>query len=59
MESTTENNVPAPIDYVDRYVRVDSQTIKRLHRLLKTHSVGREVEIALNIANPQKKYLYE
>jgi hypothetical protein len=59
MESTTENNVPAPIDYVDRYVRVDSQTIKRLHRLLKTHGVGREVEVAFNIANPQKKYLYE
>lgn len=59
MESTTENNVPAPIDYVDRYVRIDSQTIKRLHRLLKTHSIGREVEVAFNIANPQRKYLYE
>jgi len=59
MESTTENNVPAPIDYVDRYVRIDSQTIKRLHRLLKIHSIGREVEVAFNIANPQKKYLYE
>jgi hypothetical protein len=59
MENTTENNVPAPIDYVDRYVRIESQTIKRLHQLLRTHSKGREVEVALNITNPQKKYLYE
>ncbi|MFZ8789412.1 MAG: DNA double-strand break repair nuclease NurA [Acidilobaceae archaeon] len=59
MENTTENNVPAPIDYVDRYVRIESQTIKRLHQLLGTHSKGREVEVALNITNPQKKYLYE
>ncbi len=59
MENTTENNVPAPIDYVDRYVRIESQTIKRLHQLLRTHSKGREVEAALNITNPQKKYLYE
>jgi hypothetical protein len=59
MENTTENNVPVPIDYVDRYVRIESQTIKRLHQLLRTHSKGREVEVALNITNPQKKYLYE
>jgi hypothetical protein len=59
MENTTENNVPAPIDYVDRYVRIESQTIKRLHQLLRAHSKGREVEVALNITNPQKKYLYE
>jgi len=59
MESTTENNVPAPIDYVDRYVRVDSQTLRRLHQLLKTHEASRETEIALSLTNPQKKYLYE
>ncbi|MFZ8793312.1 MAG: DNA double-strand break repair nuclease NurA [Acidilobaceae archaeon] len=59
MENTTENNVPAPIDYVDRYVRIESQTIKRLHQLLRAHGKGQEVEVALNITNPQKKYLYE
>jgi len=58
MESSSENNVPAPIDYVDRYVRLESSTIRRLHQLLKSCARTVEVEIAENPTNPQKYYVY-
>lgn len=59
MESTTENSVPAPIDYVDRYVRVESSTIRRLHQLLRAQAKTLEAYIAQGVTNPQKRYLYE
>lgn len=59
IENSTENNVPAPIDYVDRYVRLESITMRRLHQLLKSHHVSWEVEIAHNLTNPQKQYIYK
>ncbi|MDM7274758.1 MAG: DNA double-strand break repair nuclease NurA [Thermoprotei archaeon] len=59
MKHTTENNVPEPIDHVDRYVRIDTATIKRLYQILRSISPTPESLIALNLTNPQKRYLYE
>ncbi|MFN4046540.1 MAG: DNA double-strand break repair nuclease NurA, partial [Acidilobaceae archaeon] len=59
MKHTTENNVPEPIDYVDRYVRMDAATIKRLYQILKSKGSSPESIVALGLTNPQKRYLYE
>ena len=59
MKHTTENNVPEPIDYVDRYVRIDTATIKRTYQILKNAGSSPKALIALSLTNPQKRYLYE
>ncbi len=59
MKHTTENNVPEPIDYVDRYVRIDAATIKRLYQILRSINSSPESLIALSLTNLQKRYIYE
>jgi hypothetical protein len=61
MENTSQNAVPMPIDYVDRFVRLESSAIRRLYKLVLTYSseVKEVVSVALGLTNPQKSYLYE
>jgi hypothetical protein len=61
MENASQNAVPIPIDYVDRFVRLESSAIRRLYKLVLTYSseVKEDVSVALGLTNPQKSYLYE
>ena len=61
MENTTQNAVPIPIDYVDRFVRLESSVIKRLYKLaiLYSNEAKENVSIVLGLTNPQKSYLFE
>jgi len=58
MHETSHNAVPTPIDLVDRYVRIESTSIRRFHNILRSLGEG-EVSKALSFTNPQKSYLHE
>ncbi len=58
MTNTSENAVLTPIDYVDRFVRLETATIRRVYLLLKHYVKDKETSKALNPTNPQKSYLY-
>ncbi|MEM2296834.1 MAG: DNA double-strand break repair nuclease NurA [Ignisphaera sp.] len=59
MYNTSHNCVPIPIDYVDRYIRLESSFVKKIYRILKAYTKNIETSIALSPTNPQKYYLFE
>jgi hypothetical protein len=61
MKNTSQNAVPIPIDYVDRFVRLESSAMRRLYKLALIYSgeANENISIALGLTNPQKSYLYE
>jgi hypothetical protein len=61
MENTSQNAVPIPIDYVDRFIRLESSAMRRLYKLALIYSgeAKEDVSVALGLTNPQKSYLYE
>ncbi|MEL9939670.1 MAG: DNA double-strand break repair nuclease NurA [Ignisphaera sp.] len=60
MHNTSQNAVPIPIDYADRFIRLETASLKRLYRLIMTYGVevGGDALIALGLTNPQKSYLF-
>lgn len=58
MNNTTQNSVPLPIDYVDRFVRLETKAMRRFYSLVKAYSDAMSLP-ALGLTNPQKSYLYE
>jgi len=58
MENTSQNAVPTPIDYVDRYVRLESRTMRRIYLLLQSRLVSQEELTAFGLTDPQKSYMY-
>lgn len=59
MHNTSHNCVPIPIDYVDRYIRLESSFVKKIYGILKAYTKNIETSIALSPTNPQKYYLFE
>ncbi|MEM4789742.1 MAG: DNA double-strand break repair nuclease NurA [Ignisphaera sp.] len=59
MYNTSHNCVPIPIDYVDKYIRLESSLIRRIYGILKAYTKNVETLIALSPTNPQKYYLFE
>jgi len=58
MENTSQNSVPTPIDYVDRYVRLESRTMRRMYLLLQSRLISQEELTAFGLTDPQKSYIY-
>ncbi|MEM0366175.1 MAG: DNA double-strand break repair nuclease NurA [Acidilobaceae archaeon] len=59
IENSTQNSVPAPIDYIDRYIRLETTMLKKLYTILRSETKTVELETALGLTNPQKHYLWE
>lgn len=59
VHNTSQNSVPIPIDYVDRYIRLESTIIRKIYSLLRAYIKSPEALIALSPTNPQKYYVYE
>lgn len=59
IHNTSQNAVPIPIDYIDRYIRLESSVIKRVYTMLKTYIKSPDTFIALSPTNPQKHYLFD
>lgn len=59
MYNTSQNCVPIPIDYVDRYVRLESFLIKKVYGILRSYVKNVETMTAMSPTNPQKYYLFE
>ncbi len=57
MVESSQNSVPIPIDLVDRFVRLESVSIKRFHEMLMAHAEKFETLSLLGFTNPQKSYL--
>lgn len=57
--NTSQNSVPIPIDYIDRYIRLESTLMKKVYGIIKTYVKSFESLIALSPTNPQKYYLFE
>ncbi len=60
MLNTSQNAVPIPIDYADRFIRLESTSIKRLYSLILNYGIKEKSNalIALGLTNPQKSYLF-
>ncbi|MEM0027321.1 MAG: DNA double-strand break repair nuclease NurA [Ignisphaera sp.] len=58
--NTSQNAVPIPIDYADRFIRLETASLKRLYRLIMAYGAeaGGDAQIALGLTNPQKSYLF-
>lgn len=57
--NSSQNSVPIPIDFIDRYIRLESSLIKKVYSILKTCVRDPGTLIALSPTNPQKYYLFE
>lgn len=57
--NSSQNCVPIPIDYIDRYIRLESTLIKRVYGVIKSYIKSPATMTALSPTNPQKYYLFE
>ncbi|MEM4908902.1 MAG: DNA double-strand break repair nuclease NurA [Ignisphaera sp.] len=57
--NTSHNSVPIPLDYIDRYVRIEASIIKKMYSLLRSYIDDSKASIAFGLTNPQKYYLFD